>query len=68
MKAMRGASHAIGPYSPSYVRAAVIDAACSRSNAIVPASPTDASEGEIYAVKNCMAGGIKPKTSDLIPC
>jgi hypothetical protein len=50
------------------VRAAVIDAACSRSDAVVPASPRDASEGGICAAKNYMTGGIEPNTSALIPC
>jgi hypothetical protein len=48
------------------VRAAANGAACSRSGAAVPAGPADASEGGISAAKNCVAGGIEPKTSALV--
>jgi hypothetical protein len=30
--------------------------------------PTDASEGGICVAENCVAGGIKPKISALVPC
>jgi hypothetical protein len=50
------------------MRAAVIGAVCSRSGTVVPADPTNVSEGEIRAAKNYVAGGIEVKTSTLVPC
>jgi hypothetical protein len=34
----------------------------------VHASPANTSEGGIRAAKNCVAGGIEPKTLALVPC
>jgi hypothetical protein len=45
-----------------------VGVACSHSGAAVPVGPTDVSEGGIHALENSMAGGIKPKTSALVPC
>jgi hypothetical protein len=39
------------------VRSVTVGAACSRLGVAVPVGPADASEGEICAVKNCMAEG-----------
>jgi hypothetical protein len=64
----KGVSYAIVQHSPSCVWAAAVGAACSRSGAAVAAGPVDASEGGIHATKNCVAGGIEPKTSALLPC
>jgi hypothetical protein len=50
------------------VRAVAVGVVCSRSGAVVPAGPADASEGEIHAAENYVAGEIEPKTSALIPC
>jgi hypothetical protein len=41
----------------SCVRAAAVDAACSYSDAVVPADPADASEGGIRTAENYVAGG-----------
>jgi hypothetical protein len=68
MKGVRGASYAIVQYSPSCVRAAAVDAVCSCSGAAVHVGLTDASESGICAAENCVAGGIEPKTSALVPC
>jgi hypothetical protein len=68
MEGVRGVSYAIVQYSPSYVRVAAVDAVCSCSGAAVHVGPTDASEGGICAVENCVAGRIEPKTSALVPC
>jgi hypothetical protein len=48
-------SYAIVQHFPSYVRAAAIGAAYSRSGTAVPADPADASEDGICAAKNCVA-------------
>jgi hypothetical protein len=50
-------SYAIVQHSPSCVRAVAVGAGCSRSGAAVPVGSADASEGEIRAAKNCVAGG-----------
>jgi hypothetical protein len=52
-----GASYAIVQHSPSYVRAVIVGAACSRSGAAVPVGPADASEGGIRVAKNCVVRG-----------
>jgi hypothetical protein len=52
-----GTSYTIVQHSPSCVRAAAVDAACSRSGVAVPSGPADASEGGIRAAENCVAGG-----------
>jgi hypothetical protein len=50
------------------VRAVAVGAACSRSGAVVPAGPADASEGGIRAAENCVVREIEPKTSALVSC
>jgi hypothetical protein len=64
----RGGLLCYSPTSPSCVRAAAVDAACSCSGTAVPTGPADASEGEICVAENYVARGIEPKTSVLIPC
>jgi hypothetical protein len=51
------AYYTIVQHFPSCVRAATVDAVCSRSGAAVPAGPADASEGGICAAENCVTGG-----------
>jgi hypothetical protein len=50
------------------MRVVAVGAACSYSGVAVPADPADANEGGIRAAENCVMGGIKPKTSALVPC
>jgi hypothetical protein len=57
MEGARESSYAIVQHSPSCVRAAAIGVAYSRSGAVVPTGPANASEGGICAVENCVAGG-----------
>jgi hypothetical protein len=66
MEGGEGASYAIVQHSPSYVRVVAVGAVCSRSVAVVPAGPADASESGICAAENYVVGGIETNTSALI--
>jgi hypothetical protein len=49
--------YAIVQHFFSCVRAAAVDAACSRSGVAMTAGPVDTSEGGIHVAENCVAGG-----------